>query len=73
MEEIVIEVNGQKIYAHSINGAIATLKKLDKNKFIITQPPRCPKCVWEGTCNNFDIDGNCADYKRDPPDGGYYG
>lgn len=34
---------------------------------------RCPKCVHEGFCSNVDIDGNCKEYKRDPPDGGYYG
>lgn len=33
---------------------------------------RCSKCVWEGTCRDFDR-GSCNNYKRDPPDGGYYG
>ena len=33
---------------------------------------RCPKCVYEGTCRAFDK-GQCDKYKRDPPDGGYYG
>lgn len=34
---------------------------------------RCPKCVYEGLCRrNFDR-GDCQKYKRDPPDGGYYG
>ena len=33
---------------------------------------RCSKCVYEGPCRNFD-QGNCKNYKRDPPDGGYYG
>ena len=33
---------------------------------------RCSKCVWEGNCQDFDR-GNCKNYKRDPPDGGYYG
>ena len=33
---------------------------------------RCPKCIYEGTCHDFDK-GNCLNYKRDPPDGEYYG
>ena len=33
---------------------------------------RCPKCIYEGTCHGFDK-GDCLNYKRDPPDGGYYG
>ena len=33
---------------------------------------RCYKCVysWPLCGNNFE---NCKSYKRDPPDGGYYG
>lgn len=35
---------------------------------------RCDKCVYEMTCyRNKDKDGKCPDYKRDAPDGGYYG
>lgn len=34
---------------------------------------RCHKCVYENTCSKNDIDGKCPNYKRDPPDGGYYG
>ena len=33
---------------------------------------RCSKYVYEGSCQNFDK-GDCKKYKRDPPDGGYYG
>ena len=33
---------------------------------------RCPKCVYSVDCKKFDL-GDCKDYKRDPPDGGYYG
>ena len=59
-------------YYDSINEAVNALMALKKEK-ILSKPPRCHKCVYEATCNNFDIDENCADYKRDPPDGGYYG
>lgn len=34
---------------------------------------RCPKCVYDGFCSSVDINGNCKEYKRDPPDDGYYG
>ena len=35
---------------------------------------RCHKCVYEMRCfKHKDYNGNCPDYKRDPPDGGYYG
>ena len=41
------------------------LQKMIKNS-------RCYKCVYEGECRSFDK-GDCKKYKRDPPDGGYYG
>ncbi len=35
---------------------------------------RCNKCVYlKETCGQTDKDGKCQKYKRDPPDGGYYG
>lgn len=35
---------------------------------------RCDKCVFtKGVCGYHDIHGECIAYKRDPPDGGYYG
>ena len=35
--------------------------------------PRCNKCVYEFECDESDEFGYCTEYKRDPPDGGYYG
>ena len=36
--------------------------------------PRCNKCVYETTCSkDKDSNNTCPDYKRDAPDGGYYG
>ena len=36
--------------------------------------PRCNKCVYSTrTCGHTDNHGECKQYKRDPPDGGYYG
>lgn len=35
---------------------------------------RCHKCVNEYRCSKtMDKEGECPDYKRDAPDGGYYG
>jgi ribosomal protein S27E len=35
---------------------------------------RCRKCVYEMTCfKDRDFEGTCPSYKRDAPDGGYYG
>ena len=39
-----------------------------------TDMSRCRKCVYEMTCfRDRDFEGTCPDYKRDAPDGGYYG
>lgn len=47
-------------------------KEKEQEKEIII--PRCNKCVYEyDCCNDDDLDGKCKTYKRDPPDGGYYG
>jgi calcineurin-like phosphoesterase family protein len=36
--------------------------------------PRCDKCVYcYPNCGDSDMLGKCNTYKRDPPDGGYYG
>ena len=42
---------------------------------IPTEMSRCYKCVYKGTCSGSGNDdyGQCTKYKRDPPDGGYYG
>ena len=35
---------------------------------------RCEKCVYNDYfCGHTDYNGDCPLYKRDPPDGGYYG
>ena len=34
--------------------------------------PKCNRCVYELGCTKENR-LNCPDYKRDPPDGGYYG
>ena len=41
----------------------------DKNEF--SQTRDCHKCVYEVGCHSNPV--NCKSYKRDAPDGGYYG
>ena len=36
--------------------------------------PHCHKCIYEMRCSrDRDEEGKCTRYKKDPPDGGYYG
>ena len=66
--------NSNEIIFNSIEEAINALYEL-KKKQILSKPSvsRCHKCVYENSCPNIDIDGSCSVFKRDPPDGGYYG
>lgn len=60
-------------YYDSIDNAIAGLQRL-KDEVEKPVKPRCDKCVYlKETCGQTDKDGQCWKYKRDPPDGGYYG
>lgn len=54
--------------------------KMDKKEAFVkkdtslTNKSRCRKCVYEMTCfKDCDFEGTCPNYKRDAPDGGYYG
>ena len=48
--------------------------ELNPNKATHEPKPRCGKCIYELYCSkDKDNDRNCPDYKRDAPDGGYYG
>ena len=43
-------------------------------EFLDEDQSRCGKCVYEVlVCGENDFYGNCPKYKRDPPDGGFYG
>ncbi len=72
---IEIKINDSKCYQFdSFEQAINGLYNLKWQQ--ITSGPavcRCSKCVYENSCSNIDIDGSCSTYRRDPPDGGYYG
>ena len=46
----------------------------DQIQILPTAPKqRCEKCVYEFKCADSYFDRRCERYKRDPPDGGYYG
>ena len=74
--EIIVDDNMERKHCmcSSFEEAINVLYNLKWQK-IKSRPAtcRCPKCAFENTCSNIDIDGSCSEYKRDPPDGGYYG
>lgn len=44
-------------------------------RYVEPLPPRCGKCVYKNHCPGRGADYNhiCHNYKRDAPDGGYYG
>ncbi len=46
-----------------------------EERYIEPLPPRCGKCVYENHCPGRGTDYNhiCHNYKKDAPDGGYYG
>lgn len=69
-EDIIYEHEG---YFESIDEAIKYLQWLKEQEEPIIHP-RCDKCVYlKETCGQTDKNGKCWKYKRDPPDGGYYG
>lgn len=54
---------------HSPEEAGRAMKELSKKL-----NSRCCKCVYEMRCSrDKNYEGKCPDYKRDAPDGGYYG
>ena len=60
-------------YFESIDEAIKHLQWLKEQEEPPVQP-RCDKCAYlRETCGQTDKNGKCWKYKRDPPDGGYYG
>lgn len=60
-------------YFESIDKAIKYLQQLKEQEESQIRY-RCDKCVYlKETCGHTDKDGKCRKYKRDPPDGGYYG
>ena len=53
---------------------LAAKQQLLLRKALHESKPRCHKCVYELRCSkDKDNERNCPDYKRDAPDGGYYG
>lgn len=69
---IKIVIDGIELTCSDVRQAMDVLYEV-KKKEILSKSPRCHKCVYENICSKDDKDGKCKDYKRDPPDGGYYG
>lgn len=84
VERIEIKMRGDNVYDIYVNkqyigNAGCYLVALEKVKNYIERndepkKARCSKCVYELHCSkDKDNERNCLDYKRDAPDGGYYG
>ena len=53
---------------------VAFLDEEPAESVVPVDQSRCGKCVYEVlVCGENDFYGNCPKYKRDPPDGGFYG
>ena len=78
IEEIIEDMNKFptiKNYPAYIEGIIGRAKKVPPPENLEDRIiPRCDKCVhtWPD-CGDTDFLGRCNKYKRDPPDGGFYG
>lgn len=77
--EISIENENKDCFEHygyfdTINEAIQTLQQLYRIEIgkRVKENSLCSKCVFTNTCWHLGTP-DCPDYKRDPPDGGYYG
>ena len=56
----------------SVSGVLVFFIETTQNNTL--QLHRCNKCVHELRCSkDKDNERSCPDYKRDAPDGGYYG
>ena len=78
--EISIENKDEDCFEHygyfdTINEAIQTLQNLHRIEINerVKANSLCSRCVFTNTCWHFLGTPDCPDYKRDPPDGGYYG
>lgn len=63
----------EEMYA-KVKECVAFLDEDPVEQTVPVDQSRCEKCVYERrTCGESDFYGNCPKYKRDPPDGGFYG
>lgn len=70
---IKIIIDGIDLTCADVKNAINALYEIEERR-VLSKSHRCHKCVYENTCTkNNDINGSCTSYRRDPPDGGYYG
>lgn len=63
----------EEMYA-KVKECVAFLDEAPAESTVPVDQSRCSKCVYEVlVCGENDFYGNCPKYKRDPPDGGFYG
>ena len=76
VKECVAFLDEEPVYSEqAISSNVYETKGRNLNLNIVpVDQSRCGKCVYEVlVCGENDFYGNCPKYKRDPPDGGYYG
>lgn len=63
----------EEMYA-KVKECVAFLDEESAELIVPVDQSRCGKCVYEVlVCGENDFYGSCPKYKRDPPDGGFYG
>jgi calcineurin-like phosphoesterase family protein len=63
----------EEMYA-KVKECVAFLDEEPAESVVPVDQSRCGKCIYEVlVCGENDFYGNCPKYKRDPPDGGFYG
>ena len=70
---IYIYHNGEKIRFENADDAIDFLQKSKQELFKKEVSRDCNKCVWQYSISCPGDSKHCNSYKRDAPDGGYYG
>ena len=76
VKECVAFLDEEPVYAEQATSSnVYETKGRNLNLNIVpVDKSRCDKCVHQPWyCGQTDENGNCPLYKRDPPDGGYYG
>lgn len=69
----MVDAEGNEFCAGCVR-VMKAFNDVDSFKSRGSNKSRCHKCVYETHCSkDRDTEGKCPRYKRDAPDGGYYG
>lgn len=70
---LIIDKIKQKLSSETSSSLVGAQRIIDRHRFITTE---CDKCVHSNYCGPRPYEDKCPPgmkFKRDPPDGGYYG